>query len=346
MSTGTAAVGNGDGLFLAELDSTNWIGVNTVYGAESPDQENVISGNELGLEFYDCTANVVAGNLIGTNASGSAAVANMYGVLFDGTGSFNLLGTSGQDGSNDALERNVISGNTDVGVVVGSIVPTGLTQGTVTGNVVAGNFIGTNAAGTAAVANGTGVEIITDFDAATANFVGVNSLFGPEDSDQRNVISGNSGNGLIIEAGASDNIVAGNYIGLNASGTAAVGNHQAGVLLATGASDNTIGGLTALLRNVIGGNLNRGVFISTPAGSSRADDRKRDRGQLYRHRCLRTVADHGQHKRRDLDRPLAGQHHRRNGGRRGQCDGYRRRHGNLHLRRLRTRAVRLRGRQL
>ena len=94
-----------------------------------------------------------------------------------------------------------------------------------------------------------------------------------------------------------------------------VSNHVAGLLLSTGASSNTVGGLTAVLRNVISGNLNRGVFISTPAGSSVPTTRKRNRRQLYRHRCLRTVADNGQHKRRNLDRPLAGQHHRRNGGR-------------------------------
>ena len=125
---GTAAVGNGDGLFLAELDSTNSIGVNTVYGAESSEfQENVISGNELGtrvLRFLSpggCRQPDLGYERVPDRRRSPICT----GVLFDGTGSFNLLGTSGQDGSNDALERNVISGNTDVGVVVGSIFPTG-----------------------------------------------------------------------------------------------------------------------------------------------------------------------------------------------------------------------------
>ena len=99
--------------------------------------------------------------MIGTNAPGSAAIANQTGVVFGSATTSNLLGTSGQDGAaSDALERNVVSGNTNGGVLV---------RGAgATGNVVAGNFIGTNAAGTSALANaGNGVDI---FGAATTGW--------------------------------------------------------------------------------------------------------------------------------------------------------------------------------
>ena len=45
----------------------------------------------------------------------------------------------------------------------------------------------------------------------------------------------------------------GNYIGLNAAGTAALGNTQSGISISSGATNNTIGGTAAAARNVISG---------------------------------------------------------------------------------------------
>ena len=136
----------------------------------------------------------------------------------------NLVGTSGQDGANDAIERNVISGNTNAGVLIGTLVAGGVTTGPVSGNIVAGNLIGTNTAGTAPIPNAYGVEIVTSLDAASGNFVGVNSVYGPASADQRNVISGNITAGVeITGAGAAGNVVAGDYIGINAAGTGGAG---------------------------------------------------------------------------------------------------------------------------
>src|SRR5207253_715829 len=74
------------------------------------------------------------------NAAGTAAVPNaLSGVILAVTATNNRIGTNG-DGVNDAAERNVISGNTQRGVLIQDV-------GT-TGNVVAGNYIGTNTAGT------------------------------------------------------------------------------------------------------------------------------------------------------------------------------------------------------
>jgi len=264
--TGTAKVANGgDGLFLAEA-SAKWVGVNAVYGPENADEGNVISGNDFyGIEITDSTAAIVAGNDIGTNAAGTAAIANLYGVGIDETSSANLVGTTGQDGANDAIERNVISGNTNAGIILGTIDSGGINNGPPSANVVAGNYIGTTAAGTGALGNGAdGVEVSNG---ASGNWIGFNSVYGPGTTDDRNVILGNSADGVgLTGAGTTGNVVAGNYVGTNAAGTAAVGNRASGVALYAGASGNTIGGTAAGAGNVLSGNRNiggsRGILIN------------------------------------------------------------------------------------
>src|SRR5207248_698837 len=88
---------------------------------------------------------------------------------------------------------------------------------------------------------------------------------------QHNVISGNDQNGVDIDAASTGNIVANNYIGLNAAGTGALGNgtiDQFGDLIGDGVlvlgGDNEIGEANA--GNVISGN-GVGVGISGAAAS-------------------------------------------------------------------------------
>jgi Ca2+-binding RTX toxin-like protein len=266
---GTAALTNvnGDGVFLAEVSSA-WVGVNSIYGPENADQANLISGNGFsGVQIFDSTGTVVAGNLIGTNAAGTAAIPNPVGVRISDSSASNVVGTTGQDGPNDLLERNVISGNTSAGVVLGTTVSGGVVTGAVTENVVAGNYIGTNPAGTAPLANGIGVQIITSLDAATSNWIGVNPVSGLESASQGNVIAGNTNAGVEISgSGTTGNSVAGDYIGTDYIGTHALAN-AAGVQIDGGASANTIGtngdGVSdALERNIISGNGFEGVRVT------------------------------------------------------------------------------------
>jgi titin len=78
-----------------------------------------------------------------------------------------------------------------------------------------------------------------------------------------NVISGNNYQGVAIsDTGTKSNTVAGNFIGINNLGTAALPNTAAGVSIFLGAQSNIIGGPTAASRNVISGNLNQGVTLS------------------------------------------------------------------------------------
>src|SRR5262249_27571248 len=76
-----------------------------------------------------------------------------------------------------------------------------------------------------------------------------------------NVISGNAGAGVLItDAGTSNNVVAGNYIGIDSTGQLAVGNSANGVAVLNGATNNTIG-TTAAASNVISGNALNGIVI-------------------------------------------------------------------------------------
>src|SRR5688572_13279696 len=210
---------------------------NNTIGGTTPAARNLISGNSPGqgilIQSPLSTGNVVAGNFIGTNAAGSAALNNSQGVLISDASGNTIGGTA-------AGVRNVISGNsTGISIsVAGS-----------TGNVVAGNFIGTNPAGTAAVANTTGVSI-----SAPSNTIGGTTV------EARNIISGNT-LGISLTTGATLNLVQGNYIGLDPSGAAALVNAR-GVLIQNGATNNLIGGTTAGSRNIISGN-SVGVFLLT-----------------------------------------------------------------------------------
>ena len=99
------------------------------------------------------------------------------------------------------------------------------------------NDIGTNAAGTGAIANGNdGVEI--------ANGASKDTIGGAA-AGAGNVISGNTNDGVeIVGSGTSDNVVAGNLIGTDITGTVAIANASDGLEIDTSASGNTIGGTT------------------------------------------------------------------------------------------------------
>ena len=186
---------------------------------------------------------MIQGNYIGTNQTGTAAQANgLAGVVI-------YLGAHGNTiGGTTPGAGNVLSGNTYQGVFIGDAGSNG--------NVVQGNFIGTDPAGTAPVPNGVGVEITAG---AQSNTVG-GILTGA-----RNVISGNLAQGLTIDGtGTNLNLVQGNYIGVDANGTAALGNGSAGISIFAGAQSNTIGGSTAGVRNVISGNVYQAVTIDGP----------------------------------------------------------------------------------
>ena len=230
---------------------------NNTVGGTNPADRNVISGSGnwgVGIFGVNATNNRVVGNYIGTDVTGSGAIANLAGVTIGTNASNNVVG-----GASPA-ERNVISGNdkhdgTGIGVA--------LYDGA-TGNTVLGNYIGTNPAGTARLSNFDGVHIEDAF----GNFIGgANSLIASSCTAACNLIAGNNNNGIsIMTTGpiiAQNNSVQGNWIGLNAAGTASLNNAQDGIYLEN-SPFNLIGGSTFDRRNVISGNAIEGIEFLGP----------------------------------------------------------------------------------
>jgi hypothetical protein len=234
---GNAALANtGHGVFVDNTPN------NTIGGAAAGDG-NVISGNGgqgVRVDGSGATGNQVSGNLIGTDLTGSVAVANANdGVLVIGGASNNTIGgTAG----------NTISKNGTNGVEISGAATTG--------NVVQGNRIGTDAGGTNALANaGSGVFI----NGAPSNTIG--------GAGAGNVISANAGHGVFISgATATANTVASNFIGSDINNTAGLGNGLNGVLV-DNASGNTIGGLLSGEDNSIVTNVQDGVEINAGTGN-------------------------------------------------------------------------------
>lgn len=214
----------------------NVIGGSRALGMSPAGQGNVLSGNHWGICVYG-EQNLVLGNLVGTDATGTTAIPNEIGVGLGGRN--NRLGGPTPD------EQNIISGNWDKGV--------NLLGEEVTGNVVAGNYIGPDVTGTRALGNGRGGVIIEC--GASGNTVGGDS------PGERNVISGNRTGVGISDRNTRHNTVIGNFIGTDASGTAALGNEFGISICASGF--NRIGGTHPGERNVISGNT--GTAIQVPS---------------------------------------------------------------------------------
>ena len=107
---------------------------------------------------------------------------------------------------------------------------------TTTGNAVQSSYLGTNAAGTAV-----GTQPMVDGIAVTA---GTKNTIGGTAAGAGNLISGNTNFGILLQnAAASDNLVAGNLIGTDITGTVPIAN-ATGVEIDTATSGNTIGGMT------------------------------------------------------------------------------------------------------
>ncbi|MFY9572266.1 MAG: BACON domain-containing carbohydrate-binding protein, partial [Blastocatellia bacterium] len=215
---------------------------NNTVGGTTTAARNIIAGLDgNGINISNgTTGTLVRGNFIGSDVTGSTSLGNQrIGVNIAGSSQNTIGGTV-------AGAANLLSGNVDWGVFL---------QVDALNNLVQGNFIGTNAIGTGVLGNGNaGVRIaLGDGAAASSNTVGGTTVAA------RNVISGNDAYGVVISPGAADNLVQGNFIGINAAGTGALGNDY-GVLI-TQATGSVVGGAVAGARNVISGNYSEGIHI-------------------------------------------------------------------------------------
>jgi len=250
---GTAANFNQSGGIYIFQGSANLIGTDGS-GAGAANEGNLVSGN-LGdnILLDHTTNNTVAGNIVGPNIGGTASITpNARGIaLLYSQG--NTVGTNG-NGTGDSLEGNLVSGNHGNGIHL-------YYEGT-QANIVAGNIVGLTASGTAALPNQENGIMVGG--STSGNRIGTDGN-GVSDALERNIISGNTLNGIIIERGIQ-NSVSGNYIGTDKNGSAGIGNAQHGIKI-TGGSTNYIGinndiTVNPIEGNVISGNGLSGIFLA------------------------------------------------------------------------------------
>ena len=233
---GNVALPNlGNGILIVDGDSTRIFQVH-------------ISGNNLsGIAITgSATATDVVGNFIGTSLMGGAAVPNIGdGILVQSSG--NKIGGPGFG------EGNTISGNRQSGIRISGLAASN--------NTVEGNMIGTDPTGAFAIPNnGSGVLVSN----APNNRIGSATA-----AAGGNVISGNRSSGINFSlAGSSGGVVYGNKIGTTKSGTLALGNSGNGILINSGATGIVVGGETTLKRNLISANSASGVTIGTNSNNN------------------------------------------------------------------------------
>ena len=126
------------------------------------------------------------------------------------------------------------------------------------GHVIEGCFIGTDVTGNVAAGNGAG---IVGLGASLDNV-----RIGGTTPAARNIISGNRFGGIDFTSATSGLVVQGNFIGVDASGAAALPNDSRGVFLGS-ATDALVGGTLAGAGNVISANGATGLYFTGGTGN-------------------------------------------------------------------------------
>jgi parallel beta-helix repeat protein len=242
---------------IAQANANEGISLNgavgNLIGGSTPAARNVISGNNsagtlsrnAGITVsFGSDMNTIQGNFIGVDSTGAVALANVHGVASFGTAHTLIGGTTG-------AERNVISGNGGSGIFLSSA----------DDNIVRGNFVGTDVTGTKAVGNAQGGIVVG---ASAGNMIGGAA------TGAGNVLSANGFHGVGLFGGATGNVVEGNRIGTDVTGTMLLGNTLRGVFIAD-SSDNRIGGTDPNAGNLIAGNGTYGVLLRTNTATPTGD---------------------------------------------------------------------------
>ena len=189
------------------------------------------SNLRAGIRINDDGNNLIEGNFIGTDAAGLLGRGNFDGI------STELLAAGNHIGGTTPASRNLISGNSNRGVVLDT-----------NDNVIEGNLIGTDRTGAVGLGNGVGVVL---FNFAADNVIGGLGAFAPA----ANVIAGNLNGGVIVGTGSVGHRILGNHIGLGADGLTVLGN-------GTGSGVQVGANFTTLIDNQFGGN-STGISIGS-----------------------------------------------------------------------------------
>lgn len=196
-----------------------------------------IHGIDLGAAPGPKGSNVVEGNFIGLDATGTNSFNSTRGVF--------VQTPNNRVGGPAPAARNVISGHTTTGIEI--------FEAFATNNVVQGNFVGTDRTGTKALGNGDRALVVNMNASAT--------LIGGEATGAGNVISGNLDRGITLDG--SDNLVQGNLIGTTVTGQP-LGNARTGIEI--GGPRNTVGGVRSGSANIIAFNGRDGGGVFTTNG--------------------------------------------------------------------------------
>lgn len=201
-----------------------------VIGGALPRDANLISGSGgNGISIDPGVDNVVNGNVVGTDPSGTAAHEN---------GAAGNLFTAGiaDFGTGTVIVRNLVSGQSQVpGILAGGI-----------GGRIQSNRVGTDANGTGVIGNFEGIRV-----------QGPAYQIGGVQQPHGNVVGGNEQVGILLRS--DSNRVQGNFIGTDRFGTADVGNIGPGI--EANGDDNELGGDAANLGNVIRNNDSGGIVV-------------------------------------------------------------------------------------
>jgi parallel beta-helix repeat protein len=183
-----AAPNGRDGLLITATGGSNLVRTNVFSGNRS-------NGIELG---GDASGVTVDPDIAGLSTKGNSPLPNGGdGLRIDGTAHGNVIGGS----LRSVIPQDTFSGNDGYGVAISAGAH---------GNQVFTSFIGTEVSGLSAAGNHKGGVLLTGH--VYANVIGAINL------RPANLISGNTGAGVLLRAGTTRNLVISNYIGLGRLG--------------------------------------------------------------------------------------------------------------------------------
>jgi parallel beta-helix repeat protein len=224
--------GSGYGIIVNGSDGVT-IGASATFGGILGNYIRLNAADGITLSGSGARNNVIVANRIGVND---------YGTTGYGNGRVGIYG--GSLPATTIITGNLISGNGWAGIWLNNT----------RGFTITHNIIGADISASYAIPNGHDGIALTNGTQYT--------LIGDLGPDTRNIISGNTFNGIRLRDGSPFNTILANYIGLDGNGTSAIPNGGAGIAIYD--SDFTHigydGGVTEG-RCYVAGNAGEGIYV-------------------------------------------------------------------------------------
>ncbi|HEY8401594.1 MAG TPA: right-handed parallel beta-helix repeat-containing protein, partial [Cytophagaceae bacterium] len=191
----------------------------------------VISGGTTAIYIGSSDNHSILGNYLGTNLAGTAiaAIRPQNGIHANNADNLSIGGNGGE------IDRNIISGNTQVGIRLQESLNA----------LIINNYIGTDKNGNVGLGNG------------EHGIYGYNNSHNP--TVERNIVSGNTVHGVYFNQ-CTTPIIKGNIIGLGKDGSTQLGNGGSGVNCENCGAVQ-IGGTTTDERNYVSNNGSFGIVV-------------------------------------------------------------------------------------